>query len=424
MNIKSKFAIYFIICEILIIQPVFANPCKEIFNPENSSKQIPALNSKKKNPKRKPPTNNNPTKLSKDEEIALREKYLTGIYSKISIKKAGLFSKLEDIVDIYPTLPIEDQQDLFILYKKSKNKDEHIRTILHFSNLKLFFVIMKKKYPFIRRQQLENWQDYFQESNMALLDAIEDFDPYRGWRFSTYATTAIQNRISKYRSKTQNLVPLRLDSYRYYRELLPLLYEEKDKNPNEFGQVKWLNNFIADHPEYKSRIIKEAVEKLMYFVVSLNDLATKEEGGNLEFIDLVESKENVLKEAMLSNEQDFIAEFKEDLLPIEIMIWNRMLQENSHTLEDIGNKFNMTSQAINEKEIKLREKLLKFLLSKQILDNNIVEKMEMTSLEMIIWNHGLVGNSHVGGIGEEFNIPVKLIKRTKKNLINRFFKEF
>lgn len=37
--------------------------------------------------------------------------------------------------------------------------------------------------------------DYFSEGCLALLDAVEMFDPGRGFQFSTYATTCIRNRL-------------------------------------------------------------------------------------------------------------------------------------------------------------------------------------------------------------------------------------
>jgi len=47
-------------------------------------------------------------------------------------------------------------------------------------------------------------REFFSEGCLALIDAVEKFDPERGFEFSTYATTCIRNRLYRLFRKRQN----------------------------------------------------------------------------------------------------------------------------------------------------------------------------------------------------------------------------
>ena len=59
-----------------------------------------------------------------------------------------------------------------------------------------------------------NWQDereLYSEGCLALMDAVDKFDPERGFQFSTYATTCIRNRIYRLfrnRNRGPNFLPI------------------------------------------------------------------------------------------------------------------------------------------------------------------------------------------------------------------------
>jgi RNA polymerase primary sigma factor len=51
-------------------------------------------------------------------------------------------------------------------------------------------------------------QDMIQEGNLGLMQAAERFEPERGWRFSTYATYWVKQRILRSISDSSRIIRL------------------------------------------------------------------------------------------------------------------------------------------------------------------------------------------------------------------------
>jgi RNA polymerase primary sigma factor len=70
----------------------------------------------------------------------------------------------------------------------------------------------------VRRMSIKlsnNWQDeteLYSEGCLALMDAVEKFDPERGFQFSTYATTCIRNRLYRlFKNRNRGPIFLSID---------------------------------------------------------------------------------------------------------------------------------------------------------------------------------------------------------------------
>lgn len=99
--------------------------------------------------------------------------------------------------------------ELFKLYQSEQNESR---------KLQLRNEIVELNLGLIRRMVIKlsnGWQDekeFFSEGCLALMDAVEKFDPDRGFQFSTYATTCIRNRLYRlFRKRSRNPVLLSLD---------------------------------------------------------------------------------------------------------------------------------------------------------------------------------------------------------------------
>lgn len=99
--------------------------------------------------------------------------------------------------------------------KNNKNFEEHQNLVK---------IVIKRLARFHDQDFL---QDLEQEANMALLQACRQFDPTRGYEFSTYAMTAIYNAVNTYSRKNSNIVAVnytKKEIVSNYFQLLSLCY--------------------------------------------------------------------------------------------------------------------------------------------------------------------------------------------------------
>ena len=82
-------------------------------------------------------------------------------------------------------------QELFIKY--SNTKDELVRNELVERNLKIAEILAKK----MTGRGVE-YEDLYQVACLALIGAVERFDPSKGLQFSTFATPSVLGEIKNY----------------------------------------------------------------------------------------------------------------------------------------------------------------------------------------------------------------------------------
>ncbi len=88
-----------------------------------------------------------------------------------------------------PLLTLEQEKDLI---EKVKKKDKQAKEQFIESNLKLVVSIAKN---YVCRGM--EFLDLIQEGNIALIRAVERFDPTKDYKFSTYATAAIHRQLNR-----------------------------------------------------------------------------------------------------------------------------------------------------------------------------------------------------------------------------------
>ncbi len=259
--------------------------------------------------------------------------------------------KTNDLVSLYlrdirsyKVLDKEEELDLLI---RAKKDDEEAKDKLILSNLRLVVNIAKnyvnKGLGFI---------DLISEGNFGLIHAIEKFDPDKGYRFSTYAVWWIKQSITKaIISKGREI---RIPSYKH-------------------DLLNKVNKYILEHvmktSSYPSLeeiaggtgITERKVQKVMLEfqdLISLN--AAIGDDIYLEDTISVDDEESLENQVLGEIERNEINEMLNVLKPREREILKLRYGLDGyeiHTLEEIGQKFNITRERVRQIEKKTLQNL-------------------------------------------------------------------
>jgi len=80
----------------------------------------------------------------------------------------------------FPVLSREEEHEIAVDYKEYGNIEAAYKLVT--ANLKLVVMIAREY-----QKSFKNLLDLIQEGNMGLMEAVKNFDPYRGVRFLCYA---------------------------------------------------------------------------------------------------------------------------------------------------------------------------------------------------------------------------------------------
>ena len=114
----------------------------------------------------------------------------------------------------YNILTPEEEYNLAILAQKGDLEAKN-QLLLH--NLKLVVSIASKNIS-----SCVSLEDKIQEGNLGLITAIEKFDPTKGYKFSTYATWWIKQKITRSIGEQGNIIRK------------PVNYQEKKRKVNKY----------------------------------------------------------------------------------------------------------------------------------------------------------------------------------------------
>ena len=119
----------------------------------------------------------------------------------------------------YPLLTREEERELAIRYFCDKDLEAAYRLVA--SNLRLV-VMLAREY----QKASQNLLDLIQEGNIGLMEAVKNFDPYRGVRFPSYAVWWIRAYIIRYIMNNWRMV--KLGTTQAQRKLFFNLQKEKE----------------------------------------------------------------------------------------------------------------------------------------------------------------------------------------------------
>ena len=238
------------------------------------------------------------------------------------------------------------------------------------SNLRLV-VLVAREY----QRALHNLLDLVQEGNVGLLEAIKNFDPYRGIRFPSYAVWWIRAYIIRYIMNNWRMV--KVGTTQAQRKLFFNLQKERERLEREgFSPAPKL---IAQRLDVKEKEVIEMEQRLAARDISVN--APLEPGEDTTLLDFLPSSAQTA-DAVADEEyhrlvREKAEEFKRTLKGKDRVIYERRLEslmrdEDPVTLQEIGDEYGISRERVRQIEARLKKRLGDYL-RQQIPDIKDIE---------------------------------------------------
>ena len=256
-----------------------------------------------------------------------------------------------------PVLSREEEHALAVRWREHDDRAAGIRLVT--SNLRLV-VLIAREY----QRAVHNLLDLIQEGNVGLLEAIKNFDPYRGVRFPSYAVWWVRAYIIRYIMNNWRMV--KVGTTQAQRKLFFNLQKERERLEREgFAPDPKL---IADRLGVKESEVVEMEQRLSSRDLSVD--APVNEGEDGTFLDFLSGPDRHADDVadqeyhrLVRNKAD---EFKKTLTGKDLVIYERrlealMLDQEPATLQEIGDDYGITRERVRQIESRLKKKLGAYL---------------------------------------------------------------
>jgi RNA polymerase sigma-32 factor len=260
----------------------------------------------------------------------------------------------------FPLLSREEEHQLAVDYKQYGNVEAAYKLVT--ANLRLVVMIAREY-----QKAFKNLLDLIQEGNMGLMEAVKNFDPYRGVRFPSYAVWWIRAYMIRYIMNDWRMV--KIGTTQAQRKLFFNLQREKEKIEAE-GLTPG-PKLLAQRLNVKEDEVVEMEQRLASRDLSVDmPMGDDEEATLLHFLpDQKESPEEQLAETQYQQLlREKMEQFAGALKDKELVIFReRLLNEEPLTLREIGEKYDISRERVRQIEERVKRKLKAFL-SKELKD--------------------------------------------------------
>lgn len=251
----------------------------------------------------------------------------------------------------YRLLTREEEQELAKKYFETK--DPGAAEALVKANLR-FVVKIAAEYSKFSSRMI----DLIQEGNVGLMHAVREFNPYKGTRLITYAVWWIRGYIQEYLMKQYSMV--RIGTTQNQRKLFYQLQKQKQAL-DQMGDSEQLK-LVSSRLGIPAEEVAEMAQRLSGRDVSLDRPLDDQSSTRLSEMQTDQNSE-ALDDTLARNEQITLLKEKLDELRPElnerekILLEERLLNDEPLTLQEIGEKYGITREAVRQAEVRLMKKI-------------------------------------------------------------------
>ena len=247
------------------------------------------------------------------------------------------------------SLPIDEFRRVYVTVSRGERDSARAKKEMIEANLRLVISIAKK----YTNRGLQ-FLDLIQEGNIGLMKAVDKFEYRRGYKFSTYATWWIRQAITRTIADQARTIRIPVHMIETINKLVrtsrQMLHEiGREPAPEELAEK------LGMPLEKVRKVLKIAKEP-----ISLETPIGDEEDSHLG--DFIEDKAAVipLDAAIQANLREATTRVLSSLTPREERVLRMRFgigMNTDHTLEEVGQQFNVTRERIRQIEAKALRKL-------------------------------------------------------------------
>ncbi len=255
----------------------------------------------------------------------------------------------------YSLLTREEELELAVQVREKKDKNAAYRLVT--ANLRLVVKIAMDFHRYWTKSLL----DLIQEGNLGLLQAVYKFDPYRGIKFSYYASFWIKAYMLKFIMENWKLV--KIGTTQTQRKLFFNLAKERERLISQGYNPE--TKLLAERLDVKEKEIEEMSQRLGSGEVSLD--APISDDGKEAYAAFLPDPEEAMDEKLSDHESRelLIAKLKDyrsRLSGKDLDIFdNRIMSENPRTLQELGDKYKISRERVRQIQDRVIKNIKKWL---------------------------------------------------------------
>jgi RNA polymerase sigma-32 factor len=252
--------------------------------------------------------------------------------------------------------PVSRDEELQLARRHRDQKDPEATKRLITAHLMLVV-----KLALMYRRAIRNVMDLIQEGNIGLLEALKRYDPEQGVRFPTYAAWWIKAYMLKFLLDNARMV--RVGTTNARRKLLYNLRRERDRLIQQ--GIAPTPKLLAERFGVPETDVVEVEEAITGRDISVD--APVREDGSATVGDVMATPGPSVEDAVGREEvRERIAaamqEFRTTLGERDQLLLDlRLTADEPATLQEIGDRFGVTREAVRQTENRLKERLAQFL---------------------------------------------------------------